>query len=1017
MDLFGCVIFGCLGWDEQIRGSMQMRYFGLFGLCWTNSWIYSDACFWVVSVMLNKFVDLFGCVILGCLGSVEQIRGSIRIRYFGLFRLCWTNSWIYWDTLFWVPWVVLNKFVDLFGWVILGCLGYIKQIRGSIRMRYFGLFRFCWTNSWFYPDALFWLVSVILNKFVDLFGCIILGCLGCAEQIRRSIRMRYFGVFGLCWTNLWIYSDALFWVVWLLLNKFVVLYGCVILGCLGYVEQIRGFIRMHYFILFGLCWTNSRFYTDALFWVAWIMLNKFVDLSECVIFGCLGCVEQIRGSIRMRYFGLFRLSWTNSWIYSDWLFWFVWVQLNKFVDLFGFFFLGSLGFVGQIGGSIRMRHFEFLGLFGLCWTNCWISSDGLFWVVWVLLHKFVDLFGCVILGSLGFVGQIRWSIGMRCFGLFRLSWTISWIYSDGLFSFVCVQLNKFLDLFRCVISGSLGFVGEIRGSIQMGYFRLFRLCWTNSWIYSDGVFWVVWVQLNKFVDLFWRVILGSLGFVGQIRGSIRMRYFELFRLCWTNSLIYSDGVFWVVWVQLNKFVDLFGCVISSSLCFVGQIGESIRMRHFGFFGLFGFCWTNWWIYSDGLFWVVWVLLDKFVDLFGYVILGCLSSVEQIRGSIWMRYFGFFGFSWTNLWIYSDTLFWVLWVFLDRFVDLFGCLILGCFGWVQQIRGSIRMGDFGLFGFSWTNSWTYSDALFWVLWVSLDRFVDLFGWVILGCFGCVEQIRGSIRMGYLGLFGFSWTNLWISSDALFWVLWVSLDRLVDLFECANLGCLNCSGCVEEIAGSIRMSYFGFLGFCWANSWIYSDALFWVVWDVFNKFVDVFWCIILGSLDYVEQIRGSFQMRYFVLFVFSWRNSWIYLDALFWVIWVVLNKFVDLFQCTILGCFGCLGCVEQIRRSIRMGYFGLFGFSWTNLWIYSDPLFWVLWGSLDRFVDLFGCLILGCFRCVEEIRESILMHSFGFFGLCWTNSWIYADALFWVVWVELNKFMDRLGCVILGVLGCV
>ena len=40
---------------------------------------------------------------------------------------------------------------------------------------------------------------------------------------------------------------------------------------------------------------------------------------------------------------------------------------------------------------------------------------------------------------------------------------------------------------------------------------------------------------------------------------------------------------------------------------------------------------------------------------------------------------------------------------------------------------------------------------------------------------------------------------------------------------------------------------------------------------------------------------------------------------------LNKFVDLFECAILGCLGCLGCVEQIRGSIRMGYFGLFGFS--------------------------------------------------------------------------------------------
>ena len=64
-----------------------MRYIGDFGLCLINSWIYSHALFWVVWVVLNKFVDLFGCVILGCLGDLEQIRGSVRMRYFGLFVL------------------------------------------------------------------------------------------------------------------------------------------------------------------------------------------------------------------------------------------------------------------------------------------------------------------------------------------------------------------------------------------------------------------------------------------------------------------------------------------------------------------------------------------------------------------------------------------------------------------------------------------------------------------------------------------------------------------------------------------------------------------------------------------------------------------------------------------------------------------------------------------------------------------------------------------------------------------
>ena len=184
---------------------------------------------------MNKFVDLCRCVILGCLDCAEQIRGSTRMRYFGLFRLCSTNSWIYSDALFWIVWVLLNKFVVLYGYVILGCLGYVEQIHGSIGIRYFGFLGMCWTNSWIYSDALFWVVWVILNKFVDLFGCVILGCLGSVELIRGSIRMRYFGLFGLSWTNSWIYSDALFWVVWLVLNKFVDLFGCVILGYLGLV--------------------------------------------------------------------------------------------------------------------------------------------------------------------------------------------------------------------------------------------------------------------------------------------------------------------------------------------------------------------------------------------------------------------------------------------------------------------------------------------------------------------------------------------------------------------------------------------------------------------------------------------------------------------------------------------------------------------------------------------------------------------------------------------------------------
>ena len=102
-----------------------------------------------------------------------------------------------------------------------------------------------------------------------------------------------------------------------------------------------------------------------------------------------------------------------------------------------------------------------------------------------------------------------------------------------------------------------------------------------------------------------------------------------------------------------------------------------------------------------------------MDLFGCVISGCLDCVEQIRGYIRMRHFGFFGFS------------------------------LGCMGCVKQIRGSIRMGYFGLFGFSLTNSLIYSDALFWVVWVEFNKFVDLFVCVILSCLGCFEQICGSI----------------------------------------------------------------------------------------------------------------------------------------------------------------------------------------------------------------------------------------------------------------------------------
>ena len=70
-------------------------------------------------------------------------------------------------------------------------------------------------------------------------------------------------------------------------------------------------------------------------------------------------------------------------------------------------------------------------------------------------------------------------------------------------------------------------------------------------------------------------------------------------------------------------------------------------------------------------------------------------------------------------------------------------------------------------------------------------------------------------------------------------------------------------------------------------------------------------------------------------------------------------MDLFECAILSFLGCLGCVEQIAGSLLMGYFGLFGFCCTNSWIYSAALYWVLWVLLDIFVDLLGCVILGCF----------------------------------------------------------
>ena len=38
--------------------------------------------------MLDKFLDLFGCIIFGCLGCVEQIGGSVPTCYFWLFGLC-----------------------------------------------------------------------------------------------------------------------------------------------------------------------------------------------------------------------------------------------------------------------------------------------------------------------------------------------------------------------------------------------------------------------------------------------------------------------------------------------------------------------------------------------------------------------------------------------------------------------------------------------------------------------------------------------------------------------------------------------------------------------------------------------------------------------------------------------------------------------------------------------------------------------------------------------------------------
>ena len=156
---------------------------------------------------------LFGFVILGYFGCVEQIRGSIRMRYFGFLVFRWTDWWIYSNARFWVlwvVWVVLNKLLDLFGWVILGFLGSAGKIHGFIRMRYFEFFGFSWTDSLIYSDALFWVVSVELNKFVDLFGLVILVCLGSVEQIRGSIWILFFGFFGFRWTDWWIYSNAPF---------------------------------------------------------------------------------------------------------------------------------------------------------------------------------------------------------------------------------------------------------------------------------------------------------------------------------------------------------------------------------------------------------------------------------------------------------------------------------------------------------------------------------------------------------------------------------------------------------------------------------------------------------------------------------------------------------------------------------------------------------------------------------------------------------------------------------------
>ena len=95
---------------------------------------------------------------------------------------------------------------------------------------------------------------------------------------------------------------------------------------------------------------------------------------------------------------------------------------------------------------------------------------------------------------------------------------------------------------------------------------------------------------------------------------------------------------------------------------------------------------------------------------------------------------------------------------------------------------------------------------------LKKFANLSGWVILGCLGSVEQIRGSIRIRYFWMFGLSLTNSWIYSDALFWVAWVVSKKFVDLLECAILGCLGCLGCVEQNRVSILMPSFGLFGLC-------------------------------------------------------------------------------------------------------------------------------------------------------------------------------------------------------------